>query len=149
MNNPEIPQQQYPRPNTPPASAPSDNSKPMGRAKKAAMLSAAVFPGAGQIYNGQKIKGAAVIVLTIGFVVLFGYKVAVGFSSYFTTALLYSEVYIKSAPQAPTAFGRTLLEGVIFGALPAVALWILATLDAYRTGRKLEYRAKRGFTAYK
>ncbi len=112
--------------------------KPANRARKAAMLSGALFPGAGQIYNGQKIKGIVIIVLTLFFFGVFIYKIAVGFTAHFENALYFSELIMEDPQETPASFGITLLQGVIFGALPALLLWIGATIDAWRTGRTIK-----------
>jgi len=51
-------------------------------AGRAASLSAFLFPGAGQIYNGQKIKGAVVIIATCVLVFLFCLSVAQFITNY-------------------------------------------------------------------
>ena len=117
--------------------------KAMNRAKKALLLSGAMFPGAGQFYNGQKIKGAVFIALIIVFLAIFAYKTATGFNIYFQNALSFSELYPLDSPPERLSGGKILIEAVIFGALPALVVWILSALDAYKTGMAIDRAAKR------
>jgi hypothetical protein len=112
--------------------------KPANRAKKAALLSGALFPGAGQIYNGQKIKGIVIIVLTLCFFGIFAYKIATGFNAHFQTLFDFSELTSVDPSETSASVGKTLLQGVFFGAIPALLLWIGATIDAWRTGRGID-----------
>jgi hypothetical protein len=94
------------------------------------LLSAAVFPGAGQLRNGDRAKGIAIIAATILFLVG-------------ATALIVSDLMplVRDPPDIAVLFpivsaavSRTLgSHALALGAL--VALWIYSIVDAYLVAR--------------
>lgn len=98
---------------------------------RALLLSALIFPGAGQIYNGDRLKGYLLIALGLVLCLLIVLKAAMPFISY------YQALFLESSPQ-PVRLNFTehipaLL--VLLGVLAAV--WIYGMVDAYWVGKNL------------
>jgi TM2 domain-containing membrane protein YozV len=101
----------------------------MGRKRIAALLSALVFPGAGQIYNREAVKGTGLIVVTIGLIV--GLVLAV-LRSFYRAAELYDGYgSIWTLWGAELGRSRGLITMCIVGLFVA---WIFSIVDAYLRG---------------
>ena len=108
----------------------------MKKSLKAALLSGLVFPGAGQVYLGQRKRGWAFIVSTI---LIFAYVVI------HITVQAYREITAAAAKgvaldipaiQQSVASISDAATTAAFALL--VLLWIAAILDAYVAGERLE-----------
>lgn len=97
---------------------------------RALVLSALIFPGAGQIYNGDRLKGYLLIALGIILTLLIILKVVLGFMGYY-------QALLGENPQVPP--GKALSEEIpgiliflgVFG-----VLWIYGMVDAYLGGKE-------------
>jgi TM2 domain-containing membrane protein YozV len=92
-------------------------------------LSLLVWPGAGQLYRGERIKGLALIVASTLFGLVF--------------AVLCGIAVLRALPADPLldplALLGSLARGLLrqartlaFAALPVVAVWLYAVVDAWR-----------------
>jgi hypothetical protein len=115
----------------------------MERRYTSVLLSGLVFPGAGQLYNNQAVKGIVYILLTLCFIIALVYVSARSF----WRALEYSE-----------STGGPVWDGIVqgFGGYKTAIVVLLAILgitwaagivDAYLTARKGEIREVRRFIA--
>lgn len=113
--------------------APLDRSN---RPLMALLLSAAVWPGAGQVYNGERPKGA-LLALAAGAVVAAVF-VVVGPSLLAVAPL---EPTFEDVLRAP-ALARAVVDrhwGALLGLHVALAVvWIVAVVDAWRVARRQE-----------
>jgi TM2 domain-containing membrane protein YozV len=108
----------------------------MKQSMKAALLSGLVFPGAGQLYLGQRRRGWAFIVSVL---LIFAYLVI------HVTVHAYREIAAAQAKGAAidmTAIQRSVAAvsdaATTAGFLLLVLLWLAAMLDAYVAGERLE-----------
>jgi TM2 domain-containing membrane protein YozV len=108
----------------------------MKKSMKAALLSGLVFPGAGQLYLGQRRRGWAFIVAVI---LIFAYVVI------HVTVHAYRE--IAAAAAKGVAIDMTAIQKTVAASSDAattaglallVLLWFAAILDAYVAGERLE-----------
>jgi hypothetical protein len=105
----------------------------MKKHSKALLLSAFIFPGAGQLYLQQKIKGSILLIITgIALWLLFPpvYEIAEKISSAimagtYTEDMLTQEMAIFKEPYFLT------LKGLIF------ICWIISCIDAWISGKRL------------
>lgn len=96
-------------------------------------LSLLVWPGAGQLYRGRRLKGLALIVASTLFGLLF--------------AVLAALAVLRALPADPALFDpvnfllalrRALLQAapvLALAALPLAAVWLYAVVDAWREAR--------------
>lgn len=111
----------------------------------AALLSALAFPGAGQIYNGDRAKGAALIAGTLG---------AVAALFWIVGSALWPLVLDDTVPLAPFDIAQTLalasaIQASHGRALLAVhvwlgVLWLVSVLDAWWVARRRAERNPSG-----
>jgi hypothetical protein len=108
----------------------------MKKSMKAALLSGLVFPGAGQLYLGQRRRGWAFIVSVI---LIFAYDVI------HVTVNAYREIAAAQAKGAAidmTAIQRSVAASsdaaTTAGLALLVLIWLAAILDAYVAGERLE-----------
>ncbi|MBZ0273751.1 hypothetical protein K8I61_17055 [bacterium] len=104
------------------------------------MLSGLVLPGAGQIYLGHRARGAIIAALTLAFVGFFVVQLARGFGAYFELLTALADPGADPA-SVQSAAGKRMLTGVVFGGVPATALWVYASIDAWRLGKGAGRRA--------
>jgi TM2 domain-containing membrane protein YozV len=115
----------------------------MGTTEKryvAAMLSGLVFPGAGQIYNGQPGKGAAYIIVTVVSIMVLVFVIVRGLFR----ALEFFEgtgggIWDAVAAQLGASRGAIVLLVVILG-----LAWAAAVVDAFVVAREMEDRVGKG-----
>jgi len=109
----------------------------------AALLSGLVFPGAGQLYNNQAVKGIVYILLTLCFIVVLVYVSARGF----WRALEYSEStggpLWDGIAQGFSGYRTAILVLVVILGIA----WAVGIVDAYLTARRGEVREVRRFIA--
>jgi TM2 domain-containing membrane protein YozV len=101
----------------------------MERRRTAALLSTLLFPGAGQIYNRERVKGAGLIVVTIG--LIFGVVFLV-LRSFFRAAQLYD-----GQGSIWTLWGGELGRvgvPIIACIVGLLGVWIFSIVDAYLRG---------------
>ncbi|HET6489587.1 MAG TPA: hypothetical protein VFG28_07470 [Syntrophales bacterium] len=108
----------------------------MKKSLKAALLSGLVFPGAGQVYLGLRMRGSAFIIAVI---LIFAYVII------HITVQAYRE--IKAAAATGVAIDIPAVQQSVAASSDAattaalallVLLWIAAILDAYVAGERLE-----------
>jgi hypothetical protein len=113
----------------------------MKQSMKAALLSGLVFPGAGHLYLGRRLRGWAFIVSVL---LIFAYLVI------HVTVHAYRE--IEAAQAKGAAIDMTAIQhsvaAVSDGATTAgfallVLIWLAAILDAYVAGERLESKGGR------
>lgn len=119
--------------NLPPAIA---NNRTEGA--KAAMLSAFVLPGVGQIYNGQWGRGLFIGLVFLVASVAFLIPLTVGVISYY---LEIGKGDAEAAQQALLSIWELRYQLVLL-VVVSVVLYIYSVIDAYRTGKKWETTAK-------
>ncbi|MCB1152704.1 MAG: hypothetical protein H6684_11755 [Deltaproteobacteria bacterium] len=121
------------------ASAKKPNAE--SRARKAMMLSGAVLPGAGQIYLGQRVKGILIIVGVFFFLAVFLVKLSQGMTGYMDTLMgtaFPDPGTIANGPQSvnTSVISHEIFQGLFYGVMPMVVLWIYSAWDAHRVGKK-------------
>lgn len=104
---------------------PAENPKAVAR--KAAMLSVFVLPGAGQIYRGQYVKGAVMAVGALTFAGVFLFKLGSGYLRYMRTMMDLSDPSATTRPMS----GSWLWQSLAFGLAPLVVLYVVSVWDAY------------------
>jgi hypothetical protein len=108
----------------------------MKQSMKAALLSGLVFPGAGHLYLGRRLRGWAFIVSVL---LIFAYLVI------HVTVHAYREIEAAQAKGAAidmTAIQRSVAAvsdaATTAGFVLLVLIWLAAILDAYVAGERLE-----------
>ena len=97
------------------------------------LLSAAVFPGAGQIRNGERLKGILMAVATIGLLGAFTVGVFVDLWPLVTNPPEFGVL----VAQVQGAVGRSLWgQRVVLTLL--VAVWVYSVVDAFLVARSLD-----------
>lgn len=96
---------------------------------RAVILSALVFPGAGQIYNGDRLKGYLLIALGLIISLLLILKVIVIFTGY------YQGILAEHPTGAPGAAISEELPSILLFLGLLLALWVYSMVDAYLGGR--------------
>ncbi len=99
----------------------------------ASLLSGLVFPGAGQIFNREPLKGAAYIVVTVGLII--------GVVGLVTVALFRAVGQWEGYGSLLVLWGHELARvegGIILCLLGLFAAWVLSTIDAYIRGKERE-----------
>ncbi len=90
-----------------------------------------MFPGAGQVYNGDRLKGyliiAAASIISL-FIVL---QVVMGFTSYYMA--LFADAPQKTAPGAALS-GQ--IPTILFLLAVLTVIWIYSMIDAYLVGKE-------------
>lgn len=98
---------------------------------RALVLSALVFPGAGQVYNGDRLKGYLLMALALIISLFLVLKVVMGFTSYYTA--LFSETPQQVAPGA--ALAEEIPTILLFLGI-LVVIWVYSMIDAYWVGKE-------------
>ncbi|MDP8256213.1 MAG: hypothetical protein P9M14_10730 [Candidatus Alcyoniella australis] len=98
-------------------------------AGKAAALSAFLLPGAGQLYNGQRVKGSVVMGVTLIVVV----ALCLAIARFFLTYL--SDIVAVAANQAPDSLIPD-VGSLWFWVIILLVIYIYAIVDAYLVGKK-------------
>lgn len=97
------------------------------------LLSAFVFPGAGQLKNRQSLKGIILILITIILLIILFYKIyAIIISSISSPSQInISEDFVSKIET------RVYEENIIWVSL-LIIVWIAGIVDAYLSARKIE-----------
>jgi TM2 domain-containing membrane protein YozV len=109
------------------------------------MLSGLVFPGAGQLYNNQRVKGIIYILLTVGCLIGLVCAVVGGFL----------RVLQYQGPREGTAWDVIMQglggyrEAIVVLVLILGVTWAAGIADAYLTARKRDTRQVQRFIARK
>ena len=109
----------------------------MKLAVKRALLSAVIYPGLGQIKNGQKIKGVIFMVVATALVVALLYKFGVMMGDYFRTIQSFADPAGDFSLQRSifTFWGR-MLKVFAFFLFMGLIVWGAAGLDAYLSAKR-------------
>lgn len=115
----------------------------MKSAWKGALLSALVFPGLGQMMLKRTLRGLAVIGATLAGVVVFVVKATAIAVQAIEAPIGSSGTLDMAAVNAAAGQAVASADGLVMrGALLWITVcWILATVDAYFLGRKLDNNA--------
>jgi TM2 domain-containing membrane protein YozV len=92
---------------------------------RAVMLSALIFPGAGQVYNGDRLKGYLLIALGSILSLFIILKVAIPFVNY------YQAIFLDNPQKAPGLSFTEEVPGILLFLGVLAAVWIYSIIDAY------------------
>ncbi|MBN1622517.1 MAG: hypothetical protein JW871_08000 [Endomicrobiales bacterium] len=96
----------------------------------AAVLSAFVFPGAGQFYSKQYTKGMIIVGLSCILIILMSISFAVGLNNYLKMSANVESVDITGISSTITTPTNKILSMMIF------LVWVFSTADAYISTKK-------------
>lgn len=113
---------------------PPNTNNNRSEAAKAALLSAFVIPGAGQIYNGQWFKGIFLAIVFLIASVAFLIPVTVAVVGYYLAIGQGDTITAERALQS--GLGMKYQLAVLF--LVSLVLYLYSIVDSYRVGKKWE-----------